>query len=516
MNIDNTPELQVEVESNSSSVEWNNLRSSGYDYTVNCLKSDIEKGVKYTTEQLKALICYWIEYKAEEECNLPWPDGFDIHGYSNKWKNEQSEITGVSLLKVIDQVISTSEPDTVEAVAEYFVDNFETLTTNLENVESDLSSFIKLTLNKVKWTSEQGKKLGLKIANLVASFAEREGADETTGGKESVFMRLMNLGQENGWNSKKIMYRALALNANQLVREEYNKVIRLAMEGFELSREFNVLREMMISPDLDMNEKENVAKLLAKLLGLEEGVPVYESLEKCYAAMSFEKYPTSDYTKPIREKFISNLVSEGWINLDDKALDVATGSGWLTETLKNAGLKDVSGVDVNISLLNKAKSATKGEFVASRWDAMPFASAEYSLVTCLGRSLPHSENKEQFKNALEEMVRLIKVGGTLVFDMPNSLIGTYATNIEKTRGIMKSFGVDERIINDSWVIVDGPKGEKNHFYNRFAPSKEVILKILNSLDVTDVEITEEDIPNENGEPSGDKNLVFICRKTLVE
>ncbi|PJE62786.1 hypothetical protein COU88_03130 [Candidatus Roizmanbacteria bacterium CG10_big_fil_rev_8_21_14_0_10_39_6] len=507
--LDKTYEEESKLRAESV-VDWSNLRSCEYRQLLADLDKDSGSGSVPTLERVEGLICYWLEYKANDELDLPWPEELGIQEYANKGNVEHTEVTGQELYERINNICNRLGPEDLERLTDYVLDNFEDLTADLEDIDSDIHQLERLTISNIPWNSDFGQRVGGKLTEKMANFATTDGVQVNFAGKEWSFLVGMSFDDEKSENMRKIMYRALSSDET-LSPEKKKLVMGLAMNNFEPSREYNTLREMMVDEKVSSEERLKTAKFLGQLLGLPDDAEVYPSLEKCYASMKFEKYPVSEYTTSIRERFLTDLVSKLKIGSNEKVLDIATGAGWLTEVLKRVGLRNSWGLDVNRKLLGIAKERLGNYFVASRWNKLPFATEQCALVTCLGRSLPHTENPIEFDAALSEMVRITKSGGTLVFDMPDSSMGTYIDAIEAHRNVMRSFGAEEEAVNNSWIIVDGPKGDKDHFYNRYAPSREIILDTLHSLDL-EVDIVEEDIPDEKGNPSGDKNLVFVCKK----
>lgn len=297
-----------------------------------------------------------------------------------------------------------------------------------------------------------------------------------------------------------------------LADKEEQKMIEEGAFGYILARfsppdVINEIRSMIDKSESQEN-KIKLEKLAAKVQGLMEGVTVHTSLESVYRSVRFEKYPVSEHTRPIRKEFLENLMKG--MSRDDQVLDVASGTGWLVDVLKNElGMRNVWGVDVNIKNLEKAKNAFGEYFSASSWEKLPFSTNQFPLVTCLGRSLPHTENERSFVRALHELNRVTAVDGYLVFDMPSSKDGEYAENIDRFKAALRNLGCPDSELIDLPYVVDSP--DDKNFYNRFVPKREWIEKELKRLNF-EVTVIEEDIPNEKGEPSGNINLVFVCKK----
>jgi len=300
-----------------------------------------------------------------------------------------------------------------------------------------------------------------------------------------------------------------------LADKEEKELIEEGAFGFILMRfsppdVINQLRRMIENSESQEN-KEKLEKIVAKVQGLMEGVAVHTSLESVYSSIQFENYPVSEFTRPKRIEFLKGLIEEKAIGKDGRVLDVASGTGWLVGLMReDLGMRNVWGVDINIKNLETATNIHGDYFSASSWDKLPFSTNQFSLVTCLGRSLPHAENELNFENALRELERVTVQNGYLIFDMPSSIDGDYAKNIEKFKTALRNVGCPERELIDLPYVVDSPDGK--NFYNRFVPKREWIEKVLSRRFNFELKVIEEDIPNEKGEPNGNKNLVFICRK----
>ena len=103
-----------------------------------------------------------------------------------------------------------------------------------------------------------------------------------------------------------------------------------------------------------------------------------------------------------------------------KMLEVGCGSAFVSLYFTKRGFQ-VSCLDINKFILEVAKKnfkkeRVKGEFVVGDAEKLPFKSQEFDIVTSFGL-LEHFENP---KNAISEMVRVLKPNGILFADIvPN-------------------------------------------------------------------------------------------------
>lgn len=98
-------------------------------------------------------------------------------------------------------------------------------------------------------------------------------------------------------------------------------------------------------------------------------------------------------------------------------LDVACGTGeWLAHFLEE-GARAVAGIDLSERAIQACcLRLPGGEFHCGPAEALPFATASFDIVTCMG-SLEHFLDKPA---ALGEMCRVLKPGGCIVLLVPNA------------------------------------------------------------------------------------------------
>ncbi len=104
---------------------------------------------------------------------------------------------------------------------------------------------------------------------------------------------------------------------------------------------------------------------------------------------------------------------------DKKILDFGTGEGvWLNQFAKIAGSDNVFGSDIDAASIEKAKGQFKGpseNIKVAAGENLPFPS-EYFDVVFSNEVLEHVEDDKQ---AVNEMLRVLKPGGKIVLFTPN-------------------------------------------------------------------------------------------------
>lgn len=98
-------------------------------------------------------------------------------------------------------------------------------------------------------------------------------------------------------------------------------------------------------------------------------------------------------------------------------LDLGCGVGWTTFFIAQAGFADVVvGVDLGATFLDERVNS-RLSFVSADTLSLPFGPASFDIVSCY-QFLEHVPRPRQ---ALNEMVRVLKPGGTLIVAGPNLL-----------------------------------------------------------------------------------------------
>lgn len=509
-----------------SSIKWENLREYDSKDLNDLLKRDND--FIPSLNQAKGLLCYWLSFESGgDDSHIPWPDEFRKRKEMIE-NSEPGERHNRELFESVKKVLGGLDEDTAGVLSVFALDNLPVVMEKL-NDTTIVHRIKEVTIDNVRWNSEAGMEVGRSLVRLVEDFLENKkkvillpknpSAEELISFIEAsspqvhreTFMMGLDINAAEHVGMRKMFFRCLAAN-KEMDLDTKAKVFGFILENYGWARELNTLREMMGDESLNEDERKDIEELLRQMLGLSEEDTVYRSLSELYSTLSFEKYPVSEFTKPQRLKFLEKLAGEIGVEQDDQVLDVATGTGWLVGLMRSElKLRNVWGVDVDVAHVSKARDEFGDYFAASSWRNLPFSTEQFYLVTCLGRSLPHCEEERQFRGAIREMARTVIKDGYLVFDMPDSSLGSYREALEKNRKIMMRMGCTQELADQTFTIVDGPKGETNHFYNRYAPPRAELIRILEDEGLS-YKIIEEDIPNEKGEPSGDRNLVFVCRK----
>ena len=163
--------------------------------------------------------------------------------------------------------------------------------------------------------------------------------------------------------------------------------------------------------------------------------------------------------------------AEGKFRLNSRVLDIGCYTGSLISDLSQAGFPDVYGVDVDshaVARGQKLYPALEARITSYDGVTLPFAEATIDVVTMFD-VLEHIPNVEKFLS--QQVQRVLKPGGTLVFQTPNKY-----TNIP-------------------WEILIHKSFTKYRSYHMSLQSYHSLKLLLQTAAFQDIEIVKRDILN---------------------
>ena len=165
------------------------------------------------------------------------------------------------------------------------------------------------------------------------------------------------------------------------------------------------------------------------------------------------------------------FVAERKFRLDSRVLDIGCYTGSLISDLSQTGFSDVYGVDVDshaVARGQKLYPALEARITSYDGVTLPFAEATIDVVTMFD-VLEHIPNVEKFLS--QQVQRVLKPGGTLVFQTPNKY-----TNIP-------------------WEILIHKSFTKYKSYHMSLQSYRSLKLLLQTAAFQDIEIVKRDILN---------------------
>ncbi|MHC1601378.1 MAG: class I SAM-dependent methyltransferase [Candidatus Nezhaarchaeales archaeon] len=174
-------------------------------------------------------------------------------------------------------------------------------------------------------------------------------------------------------------------------------------------------------------------------------------------------------------------------------LDVGCGNGrHLIEMAKNASL--AVGIDLSRNLLNiararmeKLKLTNKAMLVVGDATFMPFRSSAFDAIICIA-VIHHIPTRELRRKALREMLRVMRVGGSIIISawyrwQKGLIFSMLKSAIMKMIGMVFEFG-------DTYISWRTKKKTYKRFYHLFTTKEMEQLLKIRELKVEDLRIIE--------------------------
>lgn len=520
------------------------LRNTTMETVMRSTIAKHDEGWAPTVTEAEGLICRWGQWKRRDSLNvsnsslsemrkanadsdaLPWPDackkvsdrmiddqkklipkrqdeteqflvkGHRTFGNVPAW-SESDDVDGYRF--VIHDLIKTMPAENQLKVATYMIQNsaaFERLTNHdlIDMWDYFSMGFDHLTLQD-RITQDSALSSGLGDA-LVQLYDLPKGAKETKASRNAL---------QTFMHADQLFFRALS--SGIYPQEKIVSVMSVRMQEQSIGRELTSLRSFLANESMSTaNEREIMAESLRTIMGLSKEAPVARTLEEFYASLKFEEYPLSKAIESYRPKWLKRIFDANGVRQDATIIDMACGTGWMTEGLHAQGYDSVQGMDHNPHQLATAKELypdIADAFIQGDYHTPAIPDASADVICLLGRT-SHHDDLDQMLQVLREAKKRLKPEGLFIFDRGDPTQGTYKLQLDQFHDMLQKFGIPEAFLAKDYRTVDSPDGV--HFMDRdVSPEAALLGKII------DAGFTPTVYYEENFNGHGDRNMVFVCK-----
>lgn len=211
---------------------------------------------------------------------------------------------------------------------------------------------------------------------------------------------------------------------------------------------------------IDNPSFESIFKTVFEFFGFDPKDPLHDLRKDVYEKIDFSEYQPNKETQEFEIKLLKEEFGK-----DQNLLDVACGTGRHLIALDGEDGRHVAGIDIVQKHIDYIKSIKpNADAKVGSWFNLPDEDGEFDGVYCLGRSLTHNTTIPDMVAGLKEMGRVLKDGGKLIVDMPDSRYGDIHQDILKTEILRRSNNLTDYLEE---TIVDSP--DNTHYFDRYVP-----------------------------------------------
>lgn len=318
----------------------------------------------------------------------------------------------------------------------------------------------------------------------------------------------------------RMMPQVLEITANETDQDKQQTLLGMFVDRYSLSFVTDQMRAL-VHNEPDEGKRSQLERMGKTLLGLspDDSRTFYTALKDLYSSIQFEHYKPNIEANKEDLSLISKVVHE---YEDPVVIDLACGTGRISnEIAKDTTIKNIYGIDnseVNLETARHGDETQKVIYQNGTWTDIDLPDSSTEVVACIGRSLCHVRNQRELGEVFKEVSRVLKPGGTFIFDFPDPNKGEYLENRKKYLKILQSLnfplpGADEEMLSVMDHVIDSPD-DRVSLYDRYTPDFQKVIDEQNRSklhpyhNLVFQELKRELIPS----GKGDETIYYVGKK----
>lgn len=270
--------------------------------------------------------------------------------------------------------------------------------------------------------------------------------------------------------------------ADEMDTDKLRTMLGLCVNRLSLPQVIQKVRASLNDTEVSEIQKLKLERMGKILVGLPEDDPrtFYTCLSELYKNLKFAEYkPNIEATYREVGLILAELGEEG-INSKKKIADIGAGTGRISNTIaaksQNIEVYALEPSQENISVARAEDKTNSVVYLDGDWSSTDekFVDNSLDMIIIIGRTVCHSRGPEEMEKLFQSCSRKLKVGGKIIFDLPDITKGEYLKNRLDTLKIYKNLNIPiiepyEKYLPELDRVIDSPDGGIS-LYDRYTPN----------------------------------------------
>lgn len=270
--------------------------------------------------------------------------------------------------------------------------------------------------------------------------------------------------------------------ADEMDTDKLRTMLGLCVNRLSLPQVIQKVRASLNDAEASEIQKLKLERVGKILVGLPEDDPrtFYTCLSELYKNLKFAEYkPNIEATNREVDLILAELGEEE-INNKKKIADIGAGTGRISNTIaaksQSFEVYALEPSPENIAVARAEDKTKSVVYLDGDWSSIyeKFENNSLDMIIIIGRTICHSRGPEDMEKLFQRCSHKLKVGGKIIFDLPDITKGEYLKNRLDTLKIYKNLNIPitepyEKYLPELDRVIDSPDGGMS-LYDRYTPN----------------------------------------------